>query len=298
MSQKKIHFVVPYYLDPKLIFELIESVRKQTVPDWRLTIVDDQYPGTAAEDYVREIGDSRIEYKRNEKNLGATANVCQCMTMGQEEYLVVMGGDDALEPNYVEVVLAAFERHPNAIMVHPGVIVMDGDSVPHDTLADKIKRVAGRSSWKHDELDGETAASSLMNGNWLYVPAIAFRNDCVDRIIDLGRFKSVADLAWTIDMLLGGGTLAMDPTPVFRYRRHMESHSSVGAKGVQRFDEEQGYYAYAAKQLKAAGWTKAARAARLHLFCRGHLSKSTLDSVASRDFKLAGQLAKRAIKIV
>ena len=253
MSQKKIHFVVPYYLDPKLIFELIESVRKQTVPDWRLTIVDDQYPGTAAEDYVREIGDSRIEYKRNEKNLGATANVCQCMTMGQEEYLVVMGGDDALEPNYVEVVLAAFERHPNAIMVHPGVIVMDGDSVPHDTLADKIKRVAGRSSWKHDELDGETAASSLMNGNWLYVPAIAFRNDCVDRIIDLGRFKSVADLAWTIDMLLGGGTLAMDPTPVFRYRRHMESHSSVGAKGVQRFDEEQGYYAYAAKQLKADG---------------------------------------------
>ena len=119
-----------------------------------------------------------------------------------------------------------------------------------------------------------------------------------DRIVDLGRFGSVADLAWTIDMLLGGGTLAIDRTPAFRYRRHAESHSSVGAKGVQRYDEEQSYYAYAAKQLKAAGWTKAARAARLHFFCRGHLGKSTLDSVAARDFKLAGQLAKRAVKIV
>ncbi|MBY8848590.1 glycosyltransferase [Saccharothrix sp. MB29] len=272
----RIHFVVPYYLDPRFLLELVASVRAQTSDRWRLTIVDDQYPGTVAEDHVRELGDPRIEYVRNEQNLGATGNVCKSMTMGREDYLVVMGADDALEPRYVEVVLATFERHPNAVMVHPGVNVVDGQGNPTDSLADKIKRMAARSAWKQAELDGPTAAAGLMNGNWLYVPAMAFRNDAVPRIKRLGEFGSIADLAWSIDMLLGGGTLALDPTPVFRYRRHAESHSSVGAKNVRRFDEEQRYYAAAAEQLAEAGWDRAAKAARLHLLCRGHITKSAL----------------------
>lgn len=293
-----VHFVVPYYLDPRFLIELVDSVRKQTSDQWRLTIVDDQYPGTAAEDYVRELGDPRIEYVRNEQNLGATGNVCKCMTMGREDYLVVMGADDALEPRYVEVVLNAFNRHPDAVMVHPGVLVVDGEGKPTDSLADKIKRMAARSAWKQVELDGPAAAQSLMNGNWLYVPAMAFRTDAVPRIKRLGEFGSIADLAWSIDMLIGGGTLVLDPTPVFRYRRHAESHSSLGAKDVRRFDEEQRYYSAAAEQLAEAGWHKAARAARLHLLCRGHITKSALDAAVARDLKLAKSLAGRAVRRV
>ncbi|WP_367133589.1 glycosyltransferase [Saccharothrix sp. HUAS TT1] len=293
-----VHFVVPYYLDPRFLIELVDSVRAQTSDRWRLTIADDRYPDTTAEEYVRALGDERIEYTRNERNLGATANVSRCMTLGREEYLVVMGADDALEPRYVEVVLDTFERHPNAVMVHPGVIVVDGEGKPTDSLADKIKRVAARSAWKEGELDGPAAAQSLMNGNWLYVPAMAFRNDAVPRIKRLGEFGSIADLAWSIDMLIGGGTLALDPTPVFRYRRHASSHSSIGAHGVRRFDEEQRYYAAAAEQLAKAGWHKAARAARLHLLCRGHITKSALDAAVARDLKLAKSLAGRAIRRV
>lgn len=293
-----IHFVVPYYLDPRFLIELVDSVREQTSDQWRLTIVDDRYPDTTAEEYVLGLGDPRIEYVRNERNLGATGNVCKCMTLGKEEYLVVMGADDALEPRYVEVVLDAFKRYPDAVMVHPGVIVVDGESRPTDSLADKIKRVAARSAWKERELDGPAAAQSLMNGNWLYVPAMAFRNDAVPRITRLGEFGSIADLAWSIDMLIGGGTLALDPTPVFRYRRHAASHSSIGAHSERRFEEEQRYYAAAAKQLNAAGWHKAARAARLHLLCRGHITKSALDAAVSLDLKLAKSLAGRAIRRV
>src|SRR3712207_3289659 len=116
-----VHIVVPYYMDPRYLFELIESVLKQTRDDWRLTIVDDQYPGTVARDYVAELGDPRIEWVQNERNLGTTGNACHCIQLGKLEYITVMGADDALEPNYVEVVLDAFARHPNAIMVHPGV---------------------------------------------------------------------------------------------------------------------------------------------------------------------------------
>lgn len=293
-----VHFVVPFYIDPRYLFELIESARKQTRDEWRLTIVDDQYPGTVAEDRVKEIGDDRIRYVRNPENLGATGNVCQCMTMGELEYLTVLGADDALEPNYVDVVLKAFERHPDAIMVHPGVTVVDDDGNPTDSLADKVKRLASRSAWKHSEIDGPTAAQSLMNGNWLYVPAMCFRTDVVPRVRRLGEFGSIADLGWVIDMLLGGGTMALDPTPAFRYRRHQGSHSSIGAKDVTRFDEEQRYYAAAAQQLKEKGWTKASRAAQLHVLARLHATRSALGALASRDVKLATSLTGRALRRV
>lgn len=294
-----VHLVVPYYLHPRYLFELVDSVRAQTRDDWRLTVVDDQYPGTAAEDHLRALGDPRIRYQRNPRNLGATANVCHCMTLGELRYITVLGADDALEPNYVQVVLDAFARHPEAIMVHPGVTVVDSDGNPTDSLADRVKRMVSWSARRHDELDGPTAARSLMSGNWLYVPAMCFRTDVVPRAARrLGEFGSIADLGWVIDMLLGGGTLAMDPTPAFRYRRHQASHSSAGAKNVQRFDEEQRYYAAAAAELRSHGWHRAARAARWHLLTRLHATRSAFGALAARDVRLARSLTTRALRRV
>ncbi|WP_053738194.1 glycosyltransferase [Nocardia sp. NRRL S-836] len=292
-----VHFVAPYYLEPKILFEMIDSVCAQTRDEWLLTVVDDQYPGTAAEDYIRQIGDPRIEYVRNEVNLGATENVTRSMSLGRGKYLVVLGADDALEPNYVDVVLGMFERHPNAIMAHPGVIVVDDNSKPHDPLplADRVKIFAGRNAWKHSELDGPDALASLMNGNWLYVPAMAFRQDVVAGTTIRHDFGSIGDLGWVTDLLLKGGTLALDPTPVFRYRRHMASHSSNHAKDVIRFDEEKFFYLDAAKRLEAKGWTKAARAARLHVFSRLHAMQSALDALKGGDVKRTMALAKRGL---
>jgi glycosyltransferase involved in cell wall biosynthesis len=291
-----VHFVVPYYVAPRYLFEMIESVRAQTRDDWRLTVVDDQYPGTEAADYIAAIGDPRIEHRVNEVNLGATGNVCHCLTLGELDYITVLGADDALHPNYVQVVEDTFARHPEAIMVHPGVTVVDGEGAPTDSLADRIKRIASRNAWKHSELDGPTALESLMRGNWLYVPAMAFRTDVVPRAERLGEFKSIADLGWVVDMLLGGGTLALDPTPAFRYRRHAASHSSGHAKNVLRFDEERLYYTAAAMRLEEAGWTKAARAARLHPLSRMHALQSATGALASGNLKLAATLSGRALR--
>ena len=290
-----VHFVVPYYVAPRYLIELIDSVRAQTLDDrWLLTIVDDHYPGTEARDHISTLADPRIEYVRNERNLGTLANVTRCMTLGRRDYITVMGADDALEPGYVQVVLEAFKRHPAAIMVHPGVTVVDGEGKPADSLTDRVKRMASRNAWRHPELSGQAALESLMKGNWLYVPAMCFRNDVVPRAEPLDRLHSATDLGWVTDMLLGGGTLALDPTPAFRFRRHASSHSSVNAKNVTRFDEEAAYYLAAARQLDEKGWTKAARAARMHPLSRLHAMQSAAVALSGRDLRLAGSLTRRA----
>ena len=291
-----VHFVVPYYLDPKYLFELVDSVRKQTRDEWLLTIVDDQYPGTAAKDYLDEIGDSRIKYLRNDKNLGACDNVNHCMTLGEGDFLVVMGADDALEPNYVDVVLNAFARHPEAIMVHPGVIVVDENSQPHLPLADKVKAFASRSAWEHGVMDGPTALESLMHGNWLYVPAMAFRQEVVGRSTIRKDRGSIGDLGWVSDMLLQGGEFALDPTPAFRFRRHLASHSSQHARDVARFDEEYAFYSDAAIRLQAKGWNTAARSARWHIYSRLHAMQAASNALLEGDVKRTFALAKRGLR--
>ena len=294
----RVHFLVPYYSEPQYLFELIESVRSQTRDEWRLTIVDDQYPGTAAEDYINALNDPRILYVQNEKNLGTTANCTKVMGMGELEITVSLGADDALEPNYVEVVLAAFEAHPDAIMVHPRVKIIDGDGNLTDTLADKVKRLASRSAWKRGELDAESALRSLMRGNWLYQPAISFRTDAVSRTrLDQG-FAAIADMAWAVDMLLAGGTIVLDPTPAVRYRRHALSHSSINAKSTRRFDDEQRYYAHASKLLRQHGMKRAARMARLHPLCRLHATEVALGALAHGKLRLSLAMSWRSIRPV
>jgi glycosyltransferase involved in cell wall biosynthesis len=291
-----IHFVVAYYVAPRYVIELIDSVRAQTQDDWLLTIVDDDYPGTEARDYIARLGDPRIEYVRNERNLGLADNAWRCMTLGRLDYVTLMGADDALEPGYVKVVTDAFERHPDAIMVHPGVIVVDGEGNPADSTTDRIKRIASRNAWRHAELGGQAALESLMKGNWLYVPAICFRRDVMGRAQRLGEYDAILDFGWVADMLMGGGTLALDPTPVFRYRRHASSHSALAAKTVTRFDEETAYYLAAARRLDDKGWTKAARAARLHPLSRLHAMHSAAGALSARELRLAGALTRRALR--
>lgn len=292
-----VHFVVPYYVDPVYLFELVESARKQSRNEWLMTIVDDQYPGTAAQDYLAQLNDPRITYQRNECNLGATTNVNYCLTLGRSDYLVVMGADDALEPNYVDIVLSAFERYPDAIMVHPGVVVIDEHGVPRTGMADRVKRFASRSAWRRGELDGPTALRSLMRGNWLYVPAMAFRQDVVAKTTAQERYGSIGDLGWVTDMLLEGGTLALDPTPAFRYRRHRSSHSSTAAKDVGRFDEEYRFYSEAANRLKARGWTRQARAARWHMFSRLHAMQAAVSALLAGDARRTVALARCGLRV-
>jgi len=144
-------------------------------------------------------------------------------------------------------------------------------------------------------LDAPDAMASLMNGNWLYVPSMAFRQDMISACTTRPEYGAIGDLGWVVDMLFKGGQLVLDPTPAFRYRRHAISHSSNHAKDTIRFDEERVFYLDMAKRLDEKGWTKAARAARLHMFSRLHAMQSAVDALKGGDVRRMLALTKRGL---
>ena len=69
MQKNSIDIFIPYWGDLRLLKTAINSVLGQTNENWRLTIIDDNYPGDAAKKYCKSIKDKRVRYIKNNKNL-------------------------------------------------------------------------------------------------------------------------------------------------------------------------------------------------------------------------------------
>lgn len=262
--------MVPFYGDPALLKETVASVQAQTDGDWRLTVVDDGYPDDSIPGWFAALGDERIRYQRNETNLGANKNYEKCLSLATADDVTVLGADDLLLPNYVAVVRAARRRFPNAAVIQPGVAVIDEHGQAARSLVDRVKRVYAPHPEGPVELSGEDLATSLLKGNWLYFPALSFS---VAKIREVGfreGLNVVQDLALVMDLLKRGESLVVDPTVCFAYRRHGGSDSSWRALEGTRFLEERDYFRTVADELDAVDWTRAARAARLHVSSRLH----------------------------
>ena len=103
--EKKITFsvLVPLYNTPeKFLRDMIDSVKTQTYKDWELCLAD----GSDAEhSYVGEIckkyasDDSRIVYRKLEKNEGISGNTNACYRMATGEYIGLFDHDDILHPS-------------------------------------------------------------------------------------------------------------------------------------------------------------------------------------------------------
>ncbi|UWE08200.1 glycosyltransferase family 2 protein [Actinacidiphila bryophytorum] len=272
MSGHAFDVMIPYYGDVPLLQAAVRSVQAQDGDDWHLTVVDDgAEPGVP--EWFAALGDPRVSYLRNPRNLGVTGNFNRCVQLAQAPHVVLMGCDDLMLPGYLRTVRRALRRSPEATMVQPGVQVVDAAGRPSSSLVDTAKR------WVYAPagirtvpalLGGEDLAVSLLRGNWLYFPSVCWRTEALRRHPFRADLGVIQDLAVVVDLLLDGGQLATDPEVCFRYRRHAVSASAAQAVTGARFDEARRFFRGTAARLAAHGWPRAARAAHHHWSSRLH----------------------------
>ena len=259
--------LMPFYGRFDHFREAVESVRAQNDDSWRLTIVDDVYPDLGPGQWAQSLGDSRITYVRNEQNLRPSRNYNKSVSLAQSEFVVLMGCDDVMDPDYVGRVRELIRTHPDVDIIQPGVRVIDENGAPSRPLADRVKGFYRFGGHGPRELGGERLARSLLRGNWTYFPSLAWRRTRLE-----GGFRTdldvVQDLAMLLQITLAGGTLLLDDQTVFAYRRHSTSVSAVTGPDGSKFAQERTLFAEVADACAARGWTRAARAARWHLSSR------------------------------
>ena len=289
-----VDILFPYYGDVAMMKQAVLSVVGQTNPDWRLIVVDDGYPDDSIPGWFDSLEDSRVTYMRNETNLGANGNYRKCLTFVENPLVQVMGADDVMLPNYVQWLVRAARRCPEASIFQPGVFVIDEHGAPSRTMVERVKgfymppRIP-------QVLRGEALAVSILRGDWLYFPSLAWRAETILGIGFREGYDVVQDVALVCDVAMQGGGLLYDPTAAFLYRRHSGSDSSWRALEGTRFGEERRFFLQMADEMGRLGWNRAARVARLHISSRLHAGSLLPRAALARNWAGVRNLGRHVV---
>ena len=209
--------------------------------------------------------------------------------------MVVMGADDIMLPNFLQVAVDAMAAFDQATVVQCGVAVIDEHGRLVRPLGDRVKQRYAPDSGGRTLLSGEDLAISVLRANWTYFPSLVWRTASIRRLGFREGLHVTQDLALILDTARDGGALAVDSTLAFLYRRHSQSDSSVKALDGRRFDEERSLFDTEAAACARLGWRRAARAARWHLTSR--INALTLLPLAARsgNAPAIGKLTKHVL---
>jgi glycosyltransferase involved in cell wall biosynthesis len=287
---------IPFFSNLGYLDAAVRSLVAQSDPQWTAIVVDDASRENGAEEVVAAIGDHRVRYVRNERNLGVAANFNRCLELGaiDAEVVTVFHADDELEPGYVAAARSAHERFPMAACVAPRVTVIDSHGAPTRTLADSVKSLL----WPRTlpaTLVGDRGLARLMHGLFFYCPSVSYRVAHLPELRFDGRWKQVMDLDFYARILLSGGSIVVVPQRVYRYRRHEGTMTAQNSRSLVRLDEEVVVSREVAVAARSLEWRRSDRASRLRLTVRlnGLLEAARL--VAHRQPRAGVDAARQAL---
>lgn len=243
----------------------------QRSAEWRLLVCDDAGPDRDAEARVRAYADPRIEYHRNQRNLGMVRNWNLCLDRAETELVSLLHADDRLLPDYVELMLERADRHPDAAAYFCQAEIIDARGRPRFSLADAVKRLLVPAARGDLVLRGRPAVRALMRGNFIMCPTLCFRRAALGTHRFSEEWRQVQDLELTTRLLMDGRTLVGARRVAYAYRRHPDSATARQAESLLRFDEEFRLFDRVAERAEALGWSDVARLSRRKAIVRLHL---------------------------
>ncbi|QKG55507.1 glycosyltransferase family 2 protein [Hymenobacter sp. BRD128] len=112
----KVSVVLPVYNVAAHIRGTIESLLRQTYPDFELLILDDcSTDDTVAQ--IQQLADPRLRLIRNGRNLGRAGTDNAALPHVQGEYIAKMDGDDICHPERLAKQVAYLDAHPEVNIV-------------------------------------------------------------------------------------------------------------------------------------------------------------------------------------
>lgn len=126
----KFSIVMPLYQTPeRYLREMLDSIVAQTYANWELCLADGSSKGTDVSKIVKKYQDkdSRILYKRLEKNGGISDNTNAAIAMTSGDYIVLADHDDAMTEDALFECAKAVREHPECEVIYSDEDKMDMD---------------------------------------------------------------------------------------------------------------------------------------------------------------------------
>ena len=117
----KISVIIPAYGKPLFLEKAIQSVQRQSLPDFELIIVDDNNPETEARTLTEELVqkymdiDNRIKYLKHEKNKNGAVARNTGFAVAQGKYISLLDSDDEYMTDRLRKCYDAMEKAPESV---------------------------------------------------------------------------------------------------------------------------------------------------------------------------------------
>lgn len=207
MEHPKITFVCASYNHERYVKDFIDSLLKQTINCWECFIIDDCSTDNNAK-IISSIKDPRIHFIKNKYNRGINYGWFTGLDNTKTDLISMVDSDDMLYPEYVEMVLDVFNKHPNIsacytpldYMNESGVPMNNGIRLPIDKSAERI------------------FADMFTGVNMLPSPGMAIKKSAIEKYmpLDIGLIQYHD---WQFNfLLLFKNKIHMLDKPLVRYR--------------------------------------------------------------------------------
>ncbi|OGM02176.1 hypothetical protein A2115_01540 [Candidatus Woesebacteria bacterium GWA1_41_8] len=126
-----ITIAIPLFNRLELLKRTVESVFNQTVPPNEFIIVDNGSTDGSYE-YALSLKNRGVQIFRNRTNLGMIGNWNECIKKAKSKYVVVLGSDDIILPNYISTwkkKIAKVDRQNVAAFFSGGYIIDGNDKI-------------------------------------------------------------------------------------------------------------------------------------------------------------------------
>ncbi len=178
--------LVPLYNTPiAFLDEMIESVKAQTYAKWELCLADgsdDKHPEVGAEVLRLAAQDTRIKYRKLEKNLGISENTNACIDIATGNFIALFDHDDILHPSALYRMMCAICEQ-NADFVYTDEATFESPN---------IRRIL------HLHYKSDYAVDTLRANNYI----CHFSAFSRELLVKAGRFRSEFDGSQDHDMIL------------------------------------------------------------------------------------------------
>jgi glycosyltransferase involved in cell wall biosynthesis len=110
---KKYSIVLPVRNGGEYVKECVNSILSQTLDNFNLHVLDN-FSTDGTLDWISSLHDNRIIITPSAKSLTIEENWARVLTVPKNEYLTLIGHDDILAKNYLEVMDELISRYPDA----------------------------------------------------------------------------------------------------------------------------------------------------------------------------------------
>lgn len=119
--------------EDRFLRESLASLQAQDYPNVEI-VVSDNCSTDDTDEICRQMSESdpRINYERQEKNIGAAANSIRVLERANGKYFMWASGHDLWSPNLVSACVVSLEEHPDAALAYASSTWIDPDGQPLD----------------------------------------------------------------------------------------------------------------------------------------------------------------------